>query len=228
MRRSIFIISTSMAFLLAGACGGGAGDTSADGDGDASGAGGSNLPGDGDGDASGDGDTFGDGDASGVGGAQGDGDQSGSGGEVGDGDAGSGGIGGAPAGGASSTGGEESSGGGESTGGEQNATGGGPNGCECDAVSVPVCGADGNDYDAGCGTHCVPVEIACQGVCPCEGCGCRVLESTAPCSSGERQWSCIGNEFDPTAFEAEQCESVPIGSIAYCCASTVVPDDFCE
>ena len=46
---------------------------------------------------------------------------------------------------------------------------GGP-GCDCDAPSIPVCGADGMPYDAGCGDQCVPVDIACRHACPCGLC----------------------------------------------------------
>jgi hypothetical protein len=42
-------------------------------------------------------------------------------------------------------------------------------GCAVGAY-VPVCGVDGNTYDAACGRHCVPVAIACQGECPCDEC----------------------------------------------------------
>ena len=43
-----------------------------------------------------------------------------------------------------------------------------PDPCQCAAGAyVPVCGADGQTYDAACGEQCVPVEIACQGECPC-------------------------------------------------------------
>ena len=43
----------------------------------------------------------------------------------------------------------------------------------CDCVLgayVPVCGVDGQTYDAACGRQCVPVAIACNGECPCSGC----------------------------------------------------------
>lgn len=41
--------------------------------------------------------------------------------------------------------------------------------CSCDAY-FPVCGADGQTYNAGCGDDCVPVEIACRNECPCVSC----------------------------------------------------------
>jgi hypothetical protein len=40
--------------------------------------------------------------------------------------------------------------------------------CNCAlGAYVPVCGADGQTYDAACGEECVPVQITCQGECPC-------------------------------------------------------------
>lgn len=47
----------------------------------------------------------------------------------------------------------------------------------CDCVLgayIPVCGVDGQSYDATCGNACVPVEIACSGECPCEAGFCTV------------------------------------------------------
>lgn len=156
----------------------------------------------------GDGDGMGDGDAAG-------GTQSG------DGDGDAGGDGGSVSGGATSTGGSAS------TGGEQSGSGGLPAICQCDAMSIPVCGVDGTTYDAGCGDECVPVEIECQGMCPCSGCDCQVIDGNA-CPVGERQWLCAGSGYSPAAFEAEGCETLPVGSIRYCCANDVVPEDFCQ
>lgn len=219
MKKSAAAAHILLFMLLAGACGGGEGGSSGDGDGDGVGDGDALLDGDsasggaqaGDGDAASGGDAAGDGDAASGGDAAGDGD--------GDSAGGAGGAGGAATGGAPATGGNES------TGGEPNGTGGLPGICGCDAVSVPVCGVDGNNYDAGCGDECVPVDIECQGVCPCEGCGCEVM---GDCQAGQRQWLCTGNSYSDAAFLAEGCESVPVGSIRYCCAVDVVPADFCQ
>lgn len=44
---------------------------------------------------------------------------------------------------------------------------------DCDCVRgayVPVCGVDGETYDATCGRECVEVQIACSGPCPCTDC----------------------------------------------------------
>lgn len=47
--------------------------------------------------------------------------------------------------------------------------------CNCSGGAyLPVCGVDGQTYDATCGEHCVPVDIACEGECPCADC--RTLE----------------------------------------------------
>ncbi len=43
-----------------------------------------------------------------------------------------------------------------------------PDPCACAVGAyVPVCGADGQTYDAACGDECVPVAIACRNECPC-------------------------------------------------------------
>jgi hypothetical protein len=43
--------------------------------------------------------------------------------------------------------------------------------CQCGIdIYVPMCGVDGNTYDAACGIECVPVEVACEGECPCRSC----------------------------------------------------------
>jgi hypothetical protein len=48
-----------------------------------------------------------------------------------------------------------------------------PTAVDCDCALgayVPVCGVDGQTYDAACGRECVPVSIACDGECPCTDC----------------------------------------------------------
>ena len=61
-------------------------------------------------------------------------------------------------------GGSNSSSGGSSTGPISSAD------CDCVADAyVPVCGEDGQTYDATCGRQCVSVGIACDGECPCDG-----------------------------------------------------------
>ncbi len=43
--------------------------------------------------------------------------------------------------------------------------------CDCArGAYVPVCGVDGETYDATCGRECVEVQIACDGPCPCTDC----------------------------------------------------------
>ena len=40
--------------------------------------------------------------------------------------------------------------------------------CECPLPAyIPVCGVDGQTYNAVCSMACIPVEIACDGECPC-------------------------------------------------------------
>lgn len=47
--------------------------------------------------------------------------------------------------------------------------------CECVlGAYVPVCGVDGETYDATCGDECVSVAIACRGQCPCAAGTCDV------------------------------------------------------
>jgi hypothetical protein len=49
---------------------------------------------------------------------------------------------------------------------------------------APVCGIDGQNYDAICGDECVPVEIACRGQCPCpDGSGGSAGSGTEPGSA---------------------------------------------
>jgi len=43
--------------------------------------------------------------------------------------------------------------------------------CDCMlGAYLPVCGVDGETYDATCGRECVEVQIACSGPCPCTDC----------------------------------------------------------
>ena len=72
-------------------------------------------------------------------------------------------------------------------------------GCDCDAPSVPVCGVDGNDYDAACGDRCVPVEIACRSACPC--------------GAGDR-CDVIAGEYRKALEAARVCES--LAPVAQC------------
>jgi hypothetical protein len=96
--------------------------------------------------------------------------------------------GGSPAGGSSGSGGGASGVGGSDAGAPGTAGDGGPSGaaaggaaagdtasggsggvdCQCARGGhFPVCGVDGVTYEAICGIACVPVDIACEGNCPC-------------------------------------------------------------
>lgn len=59
--------------------------------------------------------------------------------------------------------------GGGGTGGSAPTSTSSSSACNCDGY-FPVCGADGQTYNAGCGDDCVPVEIACRNECPCVTC----------------------------------------------------------
>ena len=58
--------------------------------------------------------------------------------------------------------------------------GSGGDDCNCAVGAyVPVCGMDGVTYDAACGMHCVPVQVECEGQCPCVDCDDLELQYTA-------------------------------------------------
>jgi len=191
------------------ACGGGTTDSSASGGGPGTDTGGS---------ASGGGAASTGGTSSATGGASpGSGGAAPSGGGTGDGA--QAGMGGSPASGGAASGGAASGGAG---------SGGLPGICDCEAAEIPVCGVDGETYSVGCGTVCVPVDIACTGECPCDpdaGCGCTTSGS-AGCSAG-LMWECGGQDFDPAAPSDLGCLDLGMSAIRYCCPVVVTPDDFC-
>jgi len=138
-------------------------------------------------------------------------------------------TGGSSSGGVGSESGGASSGGAGGTGdGGSLGTGGVPAICGCDAVTVLVCGVDGQTYDAGCGDICVPVEIACQGECPCEeGCGCELDVGSSCGEDGEQTWTCFGSEWNGPAILEAGCTDTGMSAIRYCCPASMTPDDFC-
>lgn len=216
MKKPLLTITILFSLSLVGACGGdGAGDDNASGDGDVVGDG----DGDGDGDGGGEDGSGGSGD---TGGSTAAGGTSSSGGAAGDGGSPTGGAG--VGDGGANTGGQGT--GGTTTGGASSGTGGLPAICGCDAPSRPVCGIDGVNYDAACGQQCVVVDVECDGICPCAGCGCQVVDGNA-CDNYERQWVCSGTEHSDAAFLEQGCDPLPTGTIRYCCGIQVVPEDFC-
>lgn len=114
-------------------------------------------------------------------------------------------------------------------GGTDGGAGGFPSLCDCDAAPLLVCGVDGATYDAACGESCVPVEIACTGLCPCpedEGCGC-VVEGLEGCDGEMRRWACFESHHDATEARELGCEGLPTGIERYCCPESVTGDAFC-
>lgn len=105
-----------------------------------------------------------------------------------------------------------SSSGGAGTGGS--GTGGLDPSCLCGAASFPVCGEDGNTYDAACGYGCVPVAVACDGACPCLSCDAiasayrQKLEEAKACDA---------------AIDFEQCTELLPGGLPCGCNTFVNP-----
>lgn len=170
-----------------------------------------------------------------TGGSQASGGASGSGGSSVGGGAPSGGAGtggsstgGADTGGASSGG--ANTGGSDGSGGSINGTGGSSPGCDCDAPSVPVCGSDGQTYDAGCGEECVPVVIACEGECPCAEpveCDCEIEGYDNCYGDAPVRWVCTGSNHSAENALEQDCQVLPTGLERYCCPSSVTASVFC-
>jgi hypothetical protein len=83
-------------------------------------------------------------------------------------------------------------------------------GCDCAlGAYIPVCGVDGQTYDATCGRDCVSVEIACDGECPCQciveaGTGCGLVDSGAECCDGLH--CCTGVPYDAAGECRPECD----------------------
>jgi hypothetical protein len=116
---------------------------------------------------------------------------------------------------------------GASTGGSSGQGGrGGSGGSDCQCPSAawePVCGVDGNTYNAVCGADCVPVDIACVGECPCDagGASCDIgceahADSDWWCESPTVEWVC-GGGFREDLLSEIGCEGLATGEIRFCC-----------
>jgi hypothetical protein len=192
-------LAAVVALLVAPSCGGGSESDNAEGSGNAAGVGGTEAGGQTGSSAGSPG--GGGADATGGGGASGDSGGS----RVTGGSAGTGGV----------------TGGRPGTGGVAGGTGGSD--CQCpSAVWEPVCGVDGNVYNAVCGADCVPVDIACVGECPCDpegaSCdiGCMAYSDSGWCESPTVEWVCDGGSREDLLYEIG-CEVLPTGAIRYCC-----------
>lgn len=106
--------------------------------------------------------------------------------------------------------------GGGSAGGGGAGQGGTPSDCLCEAPPLPVCGVDGNTYNAACGDECVPVAIDCQNECPCGSCG--VLESEYAALLSDAR-AC-----DP-ALDIDQCTTTIPNALACGCPTPVNPSN---
>jgi hypothetical protein len=96
--------------------------------------------------------------------------------------------------------------------------------CSCPiSASLPVCGVNGQTYDAACGAPCVPVDIACLGQCPCDvdgGASCNVactaVASSTYCDSSHVEWVCKSGH-PASLMSSAGCQMLATGAIRYCC-----------
>ena len=101
-------------------------------------------------------------------------------------------------------------------GGNGGSGGNDPN-CDCTlAAYFPVCGVDGQTYNAVCGDACVPVEIACRNECPCAP-SCEELPA-AYASILETAKACVPGVREPCTLVVDDAFPCP-------CAGTFVSDD---
>lgn len=123
------------------------------------------------------------------------------------------GSGGSASGGSSSGG---SSSGGSSSGGS---SAGASSGVDCNCMLgayFPVCGEDGNTYDATCGTECVNQPIDCLGECPCTDCNSLAFDYGEQLAQAK---AC-----DPSVDDVV-CTATVTSALACGCPTSVNPDN---
>ncbi len=113
-------------------------------------------------------------------------------------------------------GGSGASGTGTSTGTTSSSGTGGGVDCGCvQGAYYPVCGVDGQTYDATCGIECVPVAVACQGECPC---GCDDLEASYA------EQLALAKECSPE-LDVEQCTTLVDDQLGCPCETMANPSN---